>query len=226
MTHFKMETSLGDVFEKCFDRAKEFAMKKVDAQVEYDFNGVTVIVNKDSEYDLVSRDYDRALDGYILKQIGPDYVRELPPEVVAHEEQLRREAEARAKRKAEERRKKEEADRLAAEKLLEGCPEMMLFKDERSKQLVEDGMACNDNHGYNSCIFKMANDMARFLESHVIKGEVLTADLCKTAEKIVTDIYSPSGFQYLTSENVVSQCWKYGDQYYPSSHRYKREHSE
>lgn len=48
--------------------------------VEFDFDGVTIIVTQNSDADLVYRDWDRAKNGYIDKIIGPDYNTELPPE--------------------------------------------------------------------------------------------------------------------------------------------------
>ena len=40
--------------------------------IKFEFNGVTVSVNSDSNHELIYRDWSRSLSGYIGKSVGPN----------------------------------------------------------------------------------------------------------------------------------------------------------
>lgn len=45
--------------------------RRLDAAMQFEFNGVTVTVSSDSNPELIYRDWSRALNGYIDKSVGP-----------------------------------------------------------------------------------------------------------------------------------------------------------
>ena len=56
--------------------------------VMFTFDGVTVIVTKNSNADIVYRDWNRAKKGLIGKTIGPDYKEQLSPRELASDIEL------------------------------------------------------------------------------------------------------------------------------------------
>lgn len=79
--NYKMNTGAGDNFSTVAEKAKQLATER-NFIVEFEFNGVTCLVSKDTNLEWLYRDYANSwtMD---WKQAGPDCVKEYDKETKA-----------------------------------------------------------------------------------------------------------------------------------------------
>jgi hypothetical protein len=169
-----------------------------------ELNGVTVMVNGNSNVDLIFRDQQRAQSGYIDKTVGPN-----PPLVLTDEEKAsdaKIEAENERKRQVSQAQYQAEATvkcNLVADKLQGAKP--MELADEAAWKAFKDA----NRDAYGGGIITYAERWARLMQVEMSNGKKLE-DVAK-ATSFEADVDGITGFMHGAAVSILSRCWKYGD---------------
>lgn len=203
-----MEVKETDVYNSYIvDTIKEMIelAKNGNFTAKQELNGVTVLVNGDSNADLIFRDQQRAQSGYTKGDIGP-----YPKEILSHEdlandqrianENKKRQEEAQAKYESKAR-----AAREAMEAKLADIPAIELA-DEAGWQKFKD----NNQDGYGGAVVSYAERWARLMQKEMADGKNLKDVADATSSE--ADIEGITGFMYGCAVSVLASCWKHGDQ--------------
>lgn len=198
--NYKLEVPLGSDFTKIAFKAKTLANEDL---VEFDFNGIKCLVGKNTDLDLLFRDYQNA-SIMNWKVIGPDCIENYNPEVEL-ELQQRREAN---RKKAEKQRKdwlaKEKKERKQFESKVKGIE--LEFSDEKgwneSRRVNSDG--------YGRAILDYAEAWAKLMQIEIINGK--TVEDCYDYTQDGLGFFGISGFQFGAAVFILSQTWKYGEE--------------
>jgi hypothetical protein len=198
----KINCNLGSTIKECIIKAKEKAFEMA-TEVEFDFNGVVVVVNQDSNEHQLSRDY---MNSHIMnwKEIGPDTVDE-------YSDRLKTElANRRAKRielEVEQQRiydEKQELKRKDFELKVKGVE-----LDLTNKYSWKIGRL-NNADGYGNACFVFASNWGRLMQVEMSKGKVLHEIAQKTSHE--ADIEGITGYMYTAAVKILCQCWKHGEE--------------
>ena len=170
-----------------------------------ELNGVTVLVNGDSNAELIFRDQQRAQSGYINGDVGPypnpvltDEEKESDARVEAENERRRQERQAEYEAKA--RAKREATDAKLAE-----APEMELA----DKKTWEEFKNKNQDP-YGAGVVVYAERWARLMQREMANGKKLE-DVAE-ATSHVADTDGITGFMYGCAVSTLAHCWKFGDE--------------
>jgi hypothetical protein len=174
------------------------------ALVKFDFNGVMVSVQTDSDPELIHRDWLRALNGYIDKAVGP-----YPNPVLTDEE---KESDARIEAKNETRRQewRDEANARHAEAVktleetLKDAPAIEL-SDESAWQ---ESVRINSGSPYGNGVVVFAERWARIMQVKLEAGEKLE-DIADASTR-EADVDGITGFMYGCAVSLLAQTWKHG----------------
>ena len=199
--NYKLNTNAGNNFSTVSQKAKEISTKK-NVTVEFDFNGIKCLVNKDTNLEWLYRDYSNSwtMD---WKMVGPDC---LP----FYEAEVQEELEKRTKIKEEKRikeevknRDKEEKERLAFEEKTKGIEveinDSEAYKDWKSK----------NTDGYGAAIFQYAESWAKLMQVEMSNGKKLIE--CAEPTSFQLGFLGITGFMYGAAVTILSKCWKYGE---------------
>lgn len=173
--------------------------------IKFEFNGVMVSVNGDSNPDLICRDWSRALSGYIEKNVGPN-----PNPVLTDAEQASdAQIEAENERKRQERQEQYEAEattkRNAVEAKLANTPPMELANEQTWKEFKD-----KNQDGYGGGVVTYAERWARLMQAEMTNGKKLEDVADATSHE--ADLEGITGFMYGCAVSTLAQCWKHGDQ--------------
>lgn len=194
----KLETGIGDNFHAVASKAKEIAKQKK-LIVEFDFNGCRCLVDSNTNLEYLYRDYtNHSTFGW--KVIGSkcvsEYLKELKTKLEKREEQ--REFER------NEYKKKEDAERFAFSEKTKG-----VLVEFSNKEYWDIGKSKN-NDGYGACIYEYAEGWAKLMQVEISKGNKLNDIAAKTSFEM--GFLGITGFMYGASVQILSKCWKYGDE--------------
>lgn len=117
-TDGKWEARAGHYIRNCLDEARVIAAAE-GKPITFEFNGVEITVAADSNLSLLDRDRERAMSGYIDKEVGPYPKPELTAEEIAHDEEVERRNKARRAAQSAKYETKALAKAQATEKKLE-----------------------------------------------------------------------------------------------------------
>lgn len=200
--NYKLDTSLGNSFPKIAKEAKEIALEK-NIIVEFDFNGCTCLVNSTTNLEWLLRDY---YNHWIMdwKIIGPDCVAEYSNEVKTELENREKLGEEKRELERIEYQKKEDAEKL-------------IFKEKTKDVLIEFsnkedwelGKSKNTD-GYGACIYEYAEGWAKLMQVEITNGKELKDIAEKTSFEM--DFLGITGFMYGAAVQILSQCWKHGEE--------------
>lgn len=180
--------------------------EKIGDQCQFDFNGVTIIVDSDSDPELIHRDWCRALYGYLGKSpsVGPF------PSVQLSSEEIERD------REVEERNQKRREDRQAEYAKEQRQKELVL----NSELLAAGRLEIRDQESWNKVVkvntspygkrtVTFAEQWGRLMQVRIAKGETVAecADECSH----MADTDGITGFMYGAAKAILVKCWKYGD---------------
>lgn len=198
----KIETLPGDEFTATAARAQHLAVT-TDKVVEFEFNGVTCIVDKFTNTDWIYRDYCNAWT-MEWTAVGPDCVEEYPQDVA--DELKKREAaqEKRCKATQRKRAKKEAADKAAFEHVVEF--EKLILKDEEG---WAKSVAANQD-GYGKAVIDYAEGWAKLMQIELATGNSL--DICYNSVQEQLDFMGISGFQYSAAASLLIHTWIHGEE--------------
>jgi len=179
--------------------------RALDADIQFDFNGITVTVNQDSNPDLIYRDWNRALSGYIKNKVGPN------PATVLTTDEILSDAKIEAKNERERQERHTESDRKATikrnaiEGQLIGASGIELI-DEIAWQESKN----KNSDAYGGAVITYAERWARLMQIELAAGKTIEEIANSTSQD--ADLEGITGFMYGCAVALLSKCWKHGEQ--------------
>jgi hypothetical protein len=170
-----------------------------------ELNGVTILVNGDSDAALIIRDQGRAQCGYITGSVGPYPAAVLSPEEIASDNQIKTEKKTKARHAEAIRLQQKQDQRFAMDTKLALAGEIELA-DEKGWR---EGLA-NNSDDYGKGVFDYAERWARLMQLAMIEGRTLRDAAESTSHE--ADIDGITGFMYGAAASILSQCWKHGEE--------------
>lgn len=179
--------------------------KKGNFTAKQELNGVTVMVNGDSNADLIFRDQQRAQSGYIKGDVGPYPKAKLTAEDKASDARVEAKNERERQKRSAEYEKKARAHREKVEAKLADAPAIELA-DEAGWQKFKDV----NTDGYGGAVVTYSERWARLMQVEMANGKKLE-DVADAASH-EADLEGITGFMYGCAVSTLAACWKYGDQ--------------
>lgn len=203
-----LPTTCGDWFPKVAERAKEITVR-FNRTVEFDFNGVKCLVNKNTNLEWLFRDYQNA-NTMDWKQIGTDCLEAYEPEVQAELDKRNAAYEEQQRLNQLAYRVKEEEQKRLFEEKIKGIE--MEFSDKKGW----DDWKANNTDGYGSMIFQYAEGWAKVMQKEFANRNIENPDVtCMIAHaencSRELDFYGITGFMYGAAVSILSKCWKHGE---------------
>jgi hypothetical protein len=201
MTTFKMRTGAGDYFAHVAERAKQLAEEK-NLVVEFDFNGITCLVDKNSNLELLNRDYGNAHRmGWFT--IGPDFQENYSSEVQAELDRKTKEFEEMQAQQERENEKKEKTKREVLHEKIKDETLHLLDPD-----VFEKGKSVNTDP-YGGRVYSFAEDWAKLMQKELAAGKELKDIADQTSRE--ADYDGITGFMYGAAVSVLVHTWKHGE---------------
>lgn len=200
--NYKVDTSICNDFNIVAKKAKEIAIEK-NVIAEFEFNGCICLVNSTTNLEWLFRDY---MNHWTMdwKTIGTDCVSEYSDEVKVELEKRNKLKEQKRELEQIEYKKKEDAERLAF--TLKTKDVIVEFSNIEDWELGKS----KNTDGYGACIYEYAEGWAKLMQVEMSKGKLLKDVAEKTSFEM--DFLGITGFMYGASVQVLSQCWKYGEE--------------
>lgn len=173
--------------------------------ITFEFNGVMVNVQSDSEPELIYRDWSRALNGYIESNIGPHPNPVLTNEEKANDDRIEAENERRRQERQAEYDVQATTKRNAVEtRLVNALP--MEVSDDNAWQEFKD----KNQDSYGGQVVTYAERWARLMQLEMASGNNLEDVASATSHE--ADLEGITGFMYGAAVATLAQCWKHGEQ--------------
>lgn len=179
--------------------------KKGKFTAKQELNGVMVLVNGDSNADLVFRDQQRAQSGYIKGDVGPYPKAELTAEDKANDARIEDKNERRRQKSRTEYEAKAKAKQEAVEAKLVGALDIELA-DEAGWQKFKT----INSDAYGGAVVAYSERWARLMQVEIANGKNLEDVADATSQE--ADIEGITGFMYGCAASTLSHCWKHGEQ--------------
>lgn len=173
--------------------------------VQTEFNGVTIYANADSDADLLYRDWDRALSGYIASPVGPYPAPQLSAAELASDAEIKKQNELRWAEQDRVRREEQAREKAEFDAALASAPPM-----ERDEAKWQEGVAAQKGGGYGLAIYDFAEAWARLMQAEISAGKGV-ADCADTCSSLADKGYGITGFMYGCAVSILSACWKHGE---------------
>lgn len=202
MKNYKLETSCGNSFDNVAQKAKLIAIER-NVIVEFDFNGVKCLVNKDTNTEWLLRDYSNSWT-MEWKVVGPECYEFYEPEVQAEFEKRTKAKEKRQTKEAEQRRIKEQKEKDDFEEKIKGI-ELELKDAEGWKKSREA-----NTDPYGNAALDYAEGWAKLMQVEIAKGKKLKEIAEKTSFEL--GFMGITGFMYGCAVNILSHCWIHGEE--------------
>ena len=197
----KLRTMAGDSFTTVSNDAKKISIDK-NVTVEFEFNDVTCFLDKDTDLELLFRDYCNSWTmGW--KEVGPNCVKQYSAEVQAEIEKRTKEKEEKRKIEEAEYRAKEEKERQAFLDKTKGIEIELSSKDD-----WELGKSKNTD-SYVACIYEYAEGWAKLMQAEISQGKKLEDIADVTSHEM--GFMGITGFMYGAAVSILSQCWVHGE---------------
>lgn len=200
--NYKLDTSAGNNFSTVSEKAKQIAIEK-DTTVEFEFNGVKCLVDKNTNLEWLYRDYSNSwtMD---WKVVGADCLPTYEPEV---QEEFEKRSKAQAEKRAIEDaayRAKEAKEKKDFEAKIKGV-ELELSDAEgwnKSREVNSDG--------YGAAALDYAEGWAKLMQIEIAKGKTVAE--CYDYTQKGLGFLGITGFQFGCAVSVLSQTWKHGEE--------------
>lgn len=199
--NYKLNTNVGNDFSTVAEKAKQITAEQ-NAIVEFEFNGVTCLVSKDTNLEWLYRDYANSwtMD---WKQVGSDCVKEYDKETKAELKKRKAIAEEKADEQNRQYKIKEAKERAAFKE--KTAHVKMEFK---SKADWELGLSKNKD-AYGGCVYEYAEGWAKLMQVEMVEGKKLEDVAEKTSHEM--GFLGITGFMYGAAVSVLSHCWLHGE---------------
>jgi len=202
MENYILKTELGRDAWSTFDNALALS-RRLKRVVEFEFNDIACLVDKDSVKANYARDY---LNSFLVnwKRIGPNYLDEYPTDIqeciaIATKELEDRRAESLRKRKEEEDVEKSKFNSITNGVDIE-------FRNKSSWEEFKE----NNKDSYGAGILEFAESWAKLMQVEISKGKSL--DSCAKETSFQLGFLGITGYMYGAAVSVLSLCWKYGEE--------------
>ena len=200
--NYKLNTSAGNNFSTVSEKAKQIATEK-SVTVEFEFNGVICLVNKDTNLDWLYRDYSNS---WLMdwKLVGPRCLEIYEPAIQKEFEKRKKARDEKQAIQDAENRAKEEKEKKEFEAKVKGVEVEIIdigaYNDWKSK----------NTDGYGACIFKYAEGWAKLMQVEIANGKKLVE--CAEPTSFQLGFLGISGFMYGAAVAILSKCWKHGEE--------------
>ncbi len=174
--------------------------------LETHFNSVVVRVRHDSDLELLHRDWNRGMSGYIKGIVGPYPKPQLSEEELASDSRIKAENDERYRLQQEEYRRKQDAKQAAFDAKLAVAPQMEVSDEEAWASFKEK----NADGGYGERIITFAEEWARLMQAEMAAGKALADVMDSTSGE--ADYDGITGFMYGAAVSTLAQCWVHGDE--------------
>ena len=200
MKNYKLEAGAGSNFTTVAKKAKQFANES-GMIVEFEFNGVTCLVNSETNLDWLCRDYSNSWT-MEWKAVGPYCVEKYLPEVEAELKEKTMIKEAKEAKEWHERRAKEAREKKEFEEKVKGV-ELELSGPDGWKKAREV-----NSDGYGAAALDYAEGWAKLMQIEIAKGKTLAE--CYDYTQKGLGFLGISGFQFGAAVSTLAAYWKYG----------------
>lgn len=203
MSNYILETMAGDHFTSISERAKDLAGRQ-NITVQFDFNDVTCIVDYTTDLELLHRDYCNA---YIMEwtTVGPHCKSEYASEVKSELERREKEQEEKHEKEMVEYREKERKEKEEFQSKVEGIEIELSDPD-----YWNETKRINADDGYGMATIEYSENWAKLMQKEISHGKTLAECAEKTSFEL--GFLGITGFMYGISVNILSHCWKYGEE--------------
>lgn len=206
MQRTKLQTYGGDTFSEVSKKAKEMAAK-TNSEIEFEFNGITCIVDEKTVLDWLNMDYKNA---HIMewKEVGPDCVMSYD---VDTEIELRKRQLAQAERRKQhekEQREQEATEKAQVDELVKGV-HLLIWpeKQEEYNKYVET----NSKDGYSRAVVDYAEYWAKLMQIEISKGGTSIKDIADETQQPL-GFLGITGFMYGCAVNTLVHFWRFGEE--------------
>jgi hypothetical protein len=200
MKKFKLTTFAGNTFSDVADEAK--SRTDIHELVEFEFNGVVCLVNKNTNLDWLYRDYSNSWTmGW--KKVGPNCVKKYSAEVQKEFDDKTVIREEERKKQQAEYDKKEAAERLAFEEKTKGI-EIELADAKSWSEFKE-----SNKDPYGACCVEYAEGWAKLMQIEFANGKLIKD--CAKATSYEMGFLGITGFMYGCAVSMLAKCWKHGE---------------
>lgn len=173
----------------------------------FEFNGVAVVAAADSNPELLYRDWDRGMKGYLGESpaVGPHPTVELSQEELDSDAKI----EAENSRRRAEREAEYEKKRAAAKLVMDGALKDAAPIELRSAEAWKRFRGANTDD-YGGRVVQYAEDWARLMQTRIANGE----SLAECAEELshAADHDGITGFMYGCAVQMLAECWVHGEE--------------
>lgn len=205
-----MEVRVTDVWKSlildCLYEMKHLAQEG-GFTAKQELNGVTVLVNPDSNINLVFRDQQRAQSGYIQGEVGPYPPLELNQEEIENDARIRAQHEREAQERQAEYDKQIQAKRDALTLRLQHAP-LLHHGSSANNDAWQKYLKANTD-GYGRACVDYAERWGRLMQLEMSNGHELENIAEPTSHE--ADIEGITGFMYGCAVAMLSQCWIHGE---------------
>lgn len=204
--NLKIEATWGEDFNKTAARAKEIANQK-NANVEFNFNGIACVVNKETVTDWLYRDYTNAhIMGW--STVGPDCEMVYDVDVMVELRKRQLDAAKKQKMEVDEMRQSDLEKQRIVEEKIRGV--VFLVHPDKQEE-YEAYILKNSTDGYSLAVVDYADTWAKLMEIEISKGRTKIseiADECQTG----LDYLGITGFQYGCAVSSLVHFWVFGEE--------------
>ena len=176
-----------------------------DGPVQCEFNSVVIYVDQDSDPQLIYRDWDRAISGYIKGPVGPHPTPVLSDAELAHDALVECQNQKRAALRAAEYE-----ERMAREKAEYNAALSTTLPMQRDEVKWQEGIDAQKGDGYGLAVYSFAEAWARLMQARMSEGaklEDVAEECCSLADKA----YGITGFMYGCAVSTLAHCWVHGE---------------
>lgn len=200
--NYKLDSNVGNNFSEVAKEAKQISKQKK-VTVEFDFNGITCLVNKTTNLDWLWRDYSNShrMD---WGTIGADCVSEYDDDTKAELYKRNVDAEKKAEKDRKEWKRKEDVERKLFSEKVKG------IKIELTDVKVWDKTVKTNSDPYGKAAVDYAEGWAKLMQIEITKGKTVVGCAEKTSHEL--GFLGITGFMYGCAVGILSRCWKHGEE--------------
>jgi hypothetical protein len=188
----------------CIDEMIDIAAKE-SVTATQKLNSVVVMVNGDSDRDLVFRDQQRCQSGYIEGPVGPYPKPELSEDDLANDAYAEERNAMRRANEAYQQAEKQKAAKRTLYERLQSAPELTL----KDKAGWLEGLK-NNTDAYGAAVYVYAGRWAQLMQAEIAQGKALADIASQTSHD--ADIEGITGFMYGCAVAILAQCWIHGEE--------------
>lgn len=203
--NFKLSTGAGDNFSTVAAKAKEIAKDK-NVTVEFDFNGVVCLVDKETNLDYLYRDYSNSWT-MEWKTVGANCLKKYPADIKQELTKRKLAAEIESEKRRKQQQIEDDAEKKLVDDSLSGIElEIIPEKLEDYKAYVEK----NSKDGYSRGVIDYQEAWAKLMQVEIAKGK--TVKECAEETQKGLGYLGITGFMYGCAVNGLAHFWKHGEE--------------